>query len=547
MKHYLEKLADTMRKQWGDPALSDFHGREITFGELASSMEKTRLTLAAAGVAKGDKVALCARNSSYWAETYLAINTSGAVVAPILFNFTPEGIMHLVDHSESLVLFVDREVGAGLDFAKMPRLKAMVSVEDGEVLASRDDAAAKAFADREALFAAAHPKGFGPADIAYPTDNADELAVVNYTSGTTSAPKGVMLRHDGFTAMVDFAQRRIPCGAGDHIVSMLPMAHMYGLAFELMYPLISGVEVHYLVKTPSPTMLLAAMKEVRPYIVITVPMVMEKIFRASLKPVLSKPVMKFLLALPGIGGLLKRKISGKLIEAFGGRVREFVMGGAPLNPEAEAAFRKIGLPYTVGYGMTEACPLLAYEDPGAYAVGSCGKPVDCATVRIDSPDPLRVDGEIQAKGRNICMGYFKNPEATESLFTEDGFLRTGDLGRFDRKGNLYICGRSKNMILSASGQNIYPEEIEAIVNQQDFVAESVVVSRDTRLVARVYLDPEAMKKAGLTEEAIAALPERIRKAVNREMPVYSRLTEVEPNPSPFEKTPKMSIKRFLYK
>ncbi len=515
MKHYLQKLADTIRQQWNSPALSDFHGRRITFGELAASMEKTRLALAAAGVAKGEKVALCARNSSFWAETYLAVNTSGAVIVPILFNFTPEGIMHLVDHSESLVLFVDRDVGAGLDFAKMPRLKAMVSVEDGALLASRDDAAAKAFAEREALFAAAHPGGFGPADVAYPTDNAEDLAVVNYTSGTTSAPKGVMLRHDGFTAMVDFAQRRIPCGTGDHIVSMLPMAHMYGLAFELMYPLISGVEVHYLVKTPSPTMLLAAMKEVRPYIVITVPMVMEKIYRASIKPVMSKPVMKVLMALPGIGCLLKRKITGKLIEAFGGRVREFVMGGAPLNPEAEAAFRKIGLPYTVGYGMTEACPLLAYEDPDAYAPGSCGKPVDCATVRIDSPDPLHVDGEIQAKGRNICMGYFKNPEATESLFTEDGFLRTGDLGRFDRKGNLYICGRSKNMILSASGQNIYPEEIEAIVNQQDFVAESVVVSRETKLVARVYLDPDAMKKAGLSDADIAALPERIRKAVNR--------------------------------
>ena len=546
MKHYLQKLAETIQKQWNDRALSDFRGRSITFGELAVSMEKTRLALQASGVSKGDKVALCARNSSFWAETYLAINTSGSVVVPILFNFTPEGIMHLVDHSESLVLFVDREVGAGLDFEKMPLLKAMVSVEDGAVLVSRDDAAAKAFAERDALFAAAHPGGFGPADIAYPTDNAEELAVVNYTSGTTSAPKGVMLRHDGFTAMVDFAQRRIPCGKGDHIVSMLPMAHMYGLAFELMYPLISGVEVHYLTKTPSPTMLLASMKEVRPYIVITVPMVMEKIFRSSLKPALSKPVVKMLMAVPLVGGFLKRKIVGKLLDAFGGRVRQFVMGGAPLNPEAEAAFRKIGLPYTVGYGMTEACPLLAFEDPEAYAPGSCGKPVDCATVRIDSPDPIHVVGEIQAKGRNICMGYFKNPEATKHLFTDDGFLRTGDLGRMDAKGNLFICGRSKNLILSASGQNIYPEEIEAVVNQQDFVAESVVVSRDTKLVARVYLDPDAMAKAGLTEAQIAEIPERIRKAVNRQMPAYSRLVKVEPNPSPFEKTPKMSIKRYLY-
>jgi long-chain acyl-CoA synthetase len=315
----------------------------------------------------------------------------------------------------------------------------------------------------------------------------------------------------------------------------------------MMYPLLSGVEVVYLTKIPSPTALVAAMKEVRPYIVITVPMVMEKIYRGALKPKLSKPAVRLLMALPGVGGLVRRKIAEKVRESFGGQVRTFVMGGAPLNPEAEAAFRKIGLPYTVGYGMTEACPLLAYEDWREFAPGSCGKPVDYDEVRIDSPDPLRVDGEVQAKGPNLCVGYYRNPEAPKALFTKDGFLRTGDLGHFDAKGNLYLSGRSKNMILSGSGQNIYPEEIEAVVNQQDFVAESVVVDRGGKLVARVYFDPDAIRKAKLDDAAVAALPGRVRTAVNRRMPAYSRLSEVERNPSPFEKTPKMSIKRFLYR
>ena len=547
MKHYLEALAETIRAHWGDPALADYHGRTITYGELAVSMEKTSLALRAAGVRRGDKVALCARNCAAWAETYLGIVSSGAVVVPILSNFTPEGVQHLVDHSESRVLFTDSDLAATLDFSETPRVRAAVSIDDGAVLHGRDRSASRAFAERDALFAEAHPGGFGPKDVSYPTDNDKDLAVINYTSGTTSAPKGVMLCHEAFSVVVDFAQRRIPAHPGESIVSMLPMAHMYGLAFELLYPLLSGVEVVYLTKIPSPTALVAAMKEVRPYIVITVPMVMEKIYRGALKPKLSKPAVKLLMALPGVGGAVRRKIAAKVLESFGGRIRGFVMGGAPLNPEAEAAFRRIGLPYTVGYGMTEACPLLAYEDWREFAPGSCGKPVDYDEVRIDSPDPLRVDGEVQAKGPNLCVGYYRNAEATKALFTKDGFLRTGDLGHFDKAGNLYLSGRSKNMILSGSGQNIYPEEIEAVVNQQDFVAESVVVDRGGKLVARVYFDPDAIRKAKLDDAAVAALPGRIRTAVNRRMPAYSRLSDVERNPSPFEKTPKMSIKRFLYR
>ena len=547
MKHYLEALAETIRAHWDEPALADYHGRRITYGELAVSMERTRLALRAAGVRRGDKVAICARNCAAWAEAYLSIVASGAVAVPILSNFTPEGVAHLVDHAESRLLFTDAELAATLDLSRASRLRAAVSIDDGSVLYGRDRSAARAFAERDALLAKAHPGGFGPKDVSYPTDNNGDLAVINYTSGTTSAPKGVMLRHEAFNAVIDFAQRKIPAKPGEKIVSMLPMAHMYGLAFEFLYPLISGVEVTYLVKVPSPTALVAAMKEVRPYLVITVPMVMEKIYRGSLKPALSKPVVRALMAVPFLGRFLSRKIAAKVLAAFGGQVREFVMGGAPLNPEAEAAFRRIGLPYTVGYGMTEACPLLAYEDWRRFAPGSCGKPVDYDEVRIDSPDPLRVDGEVQAKGPNLCVGYYRNAEATKALFTKDGFLRTGDLGHFDKAGNLYLSGRSKNMILSGSGQNVYPEEIEAVVNQQDFVAESVVVDRGGKLVARVYFDPDAIRRAKLDDKAVAELPGRVRAAVNRRMPSYSRLSSVERNPSPFEKTPKMSIKRFLYR
>ena len=546
MKHYFQKLTETVRAHWDSPALSDFRGKSWTYGEMAAAIETLHLAFRKAGLVKGDKVALCAGNSAHWAQSYLAIVTYGTVAVPILPNFTPEGVTHLVDHSESVLLLADPSIAKTLDFDAMPHLKAILSAEDFSVLKRRDEKVVAAIESRKALFTAAHPNGFLPEDVAYPTDNDDDLAVVNYTSGTTSAPKGVMLCHRGFTHMIEFAQTRIPVEAGENIVSMLPMAHMYGLAFELLYPIISGVTVHYLGKMPSPSTLMAAMADIRPYIVITVPLVMEKIYRTKLRPALSKPAVRLLMALPGIGALLRRKVRRSLMAAFGGNIRHFIMGGAPLNPEAEACFRKIGLPYTVGYGMTEACPLLAYEDSRRYVQGSCGKPIDCDEMRIDSPDPIRVVGEIQAKGPNICLGYFKDPAATAALFTPDGFLRTGDLGHFDRKGNVFICGRSKNMILSATGQNIYPEEIEAVVNQQDFVVESVVVSRDTRLVARVFLDEDALAKAGLTEADIAALPEKIRAAVNESMPGYSKLAAVERNPSPFEKTPKMSIKRFLY-
>ena len=546
-KHYLWKLQETVKSCWDKKALCNYGGESFTFCDLAANIEKFHLIFEQSGIRKGDKVAVCARNCARWAVSFLAVNTYGAVAVPILNDFHPDSITHLVDHSGSVAMFVDADIWEKLDIAGMPKLRSVVNVQDFNLLYSADGVMEKAFEGLDAAFEARFPSGFSPADVSYPTDNAEELAIINYTSGTTSAPKGVMLKYDSFTATVEYAQTNVKATPDDTLVSMLPMAHMYGLAFELIYPLCSGVTIYFLGKTPSPSLLLKAMKSVRPYMIVTVPLVMEKVYKSSLKPVLQKTSVKVATAIPGVRGIVYKKMRQGLDEAFGGRCNYYIMGGAPLNPEVENFFRKIKLRYTVGYGMTEACPLLAYEDPARFAKGSCGKPVTCAEVRIDSEDPRRIAGEIQAKGRNICLGYYDNPEASAGAFTDDGFLRTGDLGIMDAQGNIFIKGRSKSMILSSNGQNIYPEEVEAVVNSQDYVVESVVVDRASKLVAMVYLDEDAIRKAGLDAEAVSDIPENIRIASNRKLPVYSQIAKVEPVSAPFEKTPKMSIKRFLYK
>ena len=546
-KHYLWKLQETVKSCWDKNALCNYGGESFTFRDLATNIEKFHILFEQSGIRKGDKVAICAKNTARWAVSFFAINTYGAVAVPILCDFHPESINHLVDHSESIALFVDGDIWAKLDVSKMPLLKSVINVQDFTILYSADGMMEKAYAGLEAAFAAKYPMGFSRENVSYPTDNEEDLAIINYTSGTTSAPKGVMLKYDSFTATVEYAQTNVKATPEDTLVSMLPMAHMYGLAFELTYPLCSGVTIYFLGKTPSPSLLLRAMKDVRPYMIVTVPLVMEKVYKSSLKPMLQKPAIKIATKIPGIRGIIFKKMREGLDAAFGGRCGHYIMGGAPLNPEVEDLFRKIKLRYTVGYGMTEACPLLAYEDPARFVKGSCGKPVTCAEVRIDSEDPQHIAGEIQAKGRNICIGYFKNPEASAGAFTDDGFLRTGDLGVMDADRNIFIKGRSKSMILSSNGQNIYPEEVEAVVNNQNYVLESVVVDRASKLVALVYLDEDAMKKAGLDAEAVSDVPEDIRIASNRKLPVYSQLAKVEVVPVPFEKTPKMSIKRFLYK
>ena len=543
-KHYFTRLQESINANWDRPCLCNFKGEEFTYGDFATNIAKLHLLYEKIGLKKGDKVALCAKNSARWGVAFFSVNTYEAVIVPILADFHPESVNSLVDHSESLVLFTDTDIWKKLDITKMPTVKAVVSTADFRILYTADEKIQKANDGLDTLFAEKYPNGFTAADVNYPTDNDKDLAIINYTSGTTSTPKGVMLRYECVTENVAFGQKRLPSYPGDTIVSMLPMAHMYGMMFELIYPICGGASVYYLGKTPTPALLLGAMAQIKPYLVITVPLVMEKILKSNVAPVINKPVMKVICKIPGLNQVIFKKIRTTLLNAFGGNVREIVMGGAALNPDVEKWFKRFKLPFTVGYGMTEAAPLLAYEDWWDFASKSCGKAVDSVEVRIDSEDPRNKVGEIQAKGNSIMSGYYKNEEATAAAFTEDGWMRTGDLGVIDAAGNIFIRGRSKNMILSANGQNIYPEEIEAVINNQDYVIESVVVDRGASLVALVYVDGDKLTTDGLNLDEQMAL---MRTAVNAEMPAYSKISKVEVMDQPFEKTPKMSIKRFMYK
>ena len=543
--HYLERLQEATRKFWNKPALNNIGGETFDYAQMATQIEKFHLVFEALGFKKGDKIAICAQNGARWGMAYLAVNTYETVIVPILADFTPDSVNNLVNHSESVALFTNEAKWKKLDITKMPLVKIVIDVDTWQPLWTADEKVKDTYGRMEELFAAKHPKGYGPNDVHFPTDNWDDLSTINYTSGSTGDPKGVMLTYRNFSANVDFSQRNV--SAGDKMVSMLPMAHMYGLVIEFIYPLCNGTSIYWLGKAPTPAALMKAFADVKPYLLITVPLVMEKIYKGKVKPTLEKPAVKFLLKVPGLNSIIYRKVKEGLEKAFGGNVQEFIMGGAALNPEVERLFKKIKFPYLVGYGMTEACPLLAYEHWTKYVAGSCGKCVDVAEVRIDSEDPQHVVGEIQARGENIMIGYFKNPEATANAFTDDGWLKTGDLGIIDADGNIFIRGRSKNMILGPSGQNIYPEEIEAVVNNQNYVLESVVVDRGGQLVALVFPDEQQIAKALLDAEAKSNIPENIKIGANRQLPNYSQISKVELMDKPFEKTPKMSIKRFLYK
>ncbi len=538
MRHYLKNLEDTIRNHWNLKALCDYGGDNFTYADLAKNIELFRIFFSTTGIGKGDKIAICARNSARWAMTFWGVNVNGRVAVPLLADFHPDNVSNLTNHSDSVLLFVDDDIWAKLNPDDMPNLKAAINVKDGKLLWHRDKGVAQAWEQREDAFAQQHPDGMSPEHVAFNTDNGNDLAIINYTSGTTGNPKGVMLTYDAMSDTDDFANSHFPNTPGQTIVSMLPLAHMYGLAIEFIHPNVDGVTVYFLGKTPSPTTLLKAMQDIKPYMVVTVPLVMEKIYANSIKPAMEK--RKKLLNIPGMNLIVYRIIRKTILRVFGGQVQCFIMGGAALNPDAEQCFKKIRLPYTVGYGMTEACPLLGYEWWTDFVPGSCGKPIH--ELRIDSEDPENIPGEIQARGRNLTIGYYKNPEATEASFTEDGWFRTGDLGVIDKDGNIFIRGRIKSMILNSSGQNIYPEEVEAVLSNCEYVDECLVVDRNGKIVALVYSDlPKDMD-----EETRAAIPGNIRDAANKSLPAYSKISKVEMVNAPFEKTPKMSIKRFLY-
>lgn len=538
MEHYLKKLEDTVRNQWHQKALCDYNGDSFSYADIAANVEKFKVFLTNAGIKKGEKIAICARNSARWAMTFWEINVNECVAVPLLADFHPNSVSTFTHHSDSVLLFTDEEIWNKLNPDEMPLLKAAINVKNEQILWHRDQVVADAWINREKEFVLNYPSGLSPKQINYPTDNLNDLAIINYTSGTTGNPKGVMLTYGAISDTDDFSNSHFPNQPGETIVSMLPMAHMYGLAIEFIHPNIDGVTVYFLGKTPSPTTLLKAMQDVKPYMVVTVPLVMEKIFDKSIKPVLEK--MKWLICIPFVNSLIYKTICKKIIDAFGGSVECFIMGGAALKPEVERCFRKMHLPFTVGYGMTEACPLLGWEWWTNFVPGSCGKPVH--EIRIDSEDPQKIAGEIQARGQNLTIGYYKNPEANASAFTDDGWFRTGDLGLMDKEGNIFIRGRIKSMILNSNGQNIYPEEVEAVLSSCPYVSESVVVDRNGKVVALVYPEiPEDLDK-----ETISEIPELIRITANKSLPAYSHITKVELVEQPFEKTPKMSIKRFLY-
>jgi long-chain acyl-CoA synthetase len=546
-KHYLTYLEETMARRWDCLALADLDGENrYTYAQLASAIEKLHITWRECGIKEGDKIALAGRNCANWGLLFLAVESYKAVAVSILPDFTGEGIHSLVNHSEAVLLYVGPNVKKKIDTKEMPGLRATIFMDDMTIV-DADDKFRKAFEGVDATFQKAFPEGVKLSDVHYPTDNMDELAVINYTSGSTGNPKGVMLTHLNLSGNVDFASHRIPHKPGDTVLSMLPIAHMFGLMFEFLYQVCEGAETYFLTQAPTPTVLMKAFAQVKPFMILTVPLVVEKIIKKGVLPKISSPLMKVLWKTPGINRIIRGKVKEGLDKTFGGNLRYLIIGGAALNGEVEQVLHDIKFQYCVGYGMTECAPLISYEDWWAYKFHSCGKGIEQCHVRIDSEDPTSKDGEIQVKGINVMKGYYKNEEATKAVFTEDGWMRTGDLGVLDKDGNIFIHGRSKNMILGPSGQNIYPEELEDKLNSLPCVVESIVVDRDHKLVALVYPDMSADGKKLLGNKSITQQMEENRVAANKDLPNYSQISSIELVASEFEKTPKRSIKRYLYK
>ena len=547
MKHFLYYFDQAVRKNWDAPALCNFHGESFSFGQTAVEIERLHILMESAGVAPGDKIAIYAKNSARWGVAFFAIATADAVSVPILGDFTVDSAAGLTAHAECKLIFTEKASWEQMKDMTIEGLAAAIDIDTFGVLWSAQPATEAAAVDMDNLLAAKYPQGITPKTISYAKTEMDNLLMIDYTSGSTGSPKGVMLTARNFSSNIEFGIRRLPAYPGDRMLSMLPLAHLYGMAFELTYPLCQGCAIYFLGKTPTPSVLLQAFAEVKPYLIVTVPLVMEKIFRNKVIPVIEKPAMKVALSIPGVRQLICGKIRNTLLAALGGEVRSVVIGGAALAGQVESAMRMIKFPYTVGYGMTECAPLIGYEDWQKFAKRSCGKPVSGMEVRIASENEREIVGEIQVKGDNVTIGYFKNPEATAAAFTDDGWFRTGDLGVKDAKENIYIRGRSKAMILSANGQNIYPEEIEDKLNNMPSVSESLVVERGKgKLVALVAADTAGKPMTEELKQQIEQTMAANLVELNALLPNYSKVAAIELIEGEFEKTPKRSIKRFLY-
>ncbi|HLN20881.1 MAG TPA: AMP-binding protein [Bacteroidales bacterium] len=538
-------IEQSIRKNWDIEALSNYREKGYTYREIAEKILRLHMLFREAGIVEGDKIALVGRNSANWCVMYLATVSYGAVTVPILPDFKPEDLTNIIIHSDSKLLFVDDKIYDSLDITKMPDISGVFSLDDFRLIRAVSMKIKDLFAVLDQEFKKAYPS-VKPEDVRFSAITNDKVAVISYTSGTTGFSKGVMITHNSLAANVRFAQNNMPLEPGDPIVSFLPLAHTYGCAFEFLFPFTIGCHITILSKTPSPQIIIQAFKEIRPRLILSVPLVIEKIFKKQLLPVITKPSMKVLLAIPGVNIILHKKIRAKLEETFGGRFRELVIGGAAFNADAEKFFRKIKFRFSVGYGMTECGPLISYASWDTTKPGASGRSVDTLEVTIDSPDPQNIVGEIILRGENVMAGYYKNEKATREMIDEEGWMHTGDLGVIDKEGNIYIKGRSKSMILGPSGKNIYPEEIEAVINNKDYVVESVVIPENEKLVALIYPDFELMKQNNITEEQLMEIFDTYKKEVNDRLPDFMNVSKFRIHREEFVKTPKRSIKRFLY-
>ena len=539
-------IEKSIKEHWDKDALSNYQGITLKYKDVAQRIKFLHIAFEKCGLKKGEKVALCSRNQANWGVCFLATMTYGAVPVPLLHEFKAESIHYLVNHSEAKVLFVDEVIWEGLSEQEMPELEVIVQMNTLKFIYAKSPEFQAVRDNITDIFNAMYPGGFTRDDVSYYEDSADELALINYTSGTSGFSKGVMIPYRALYSNIEFAIRDAEpqLDSNSKVVAMLPSAHMYGMMFEFLFEMTIGMHVHFLTRIPSPKIIMQAFADIHPDVIIAVPLIIEKVYKSKLKPILDRNRLFF--KLPFLDKVLERKVRNELVHSFGGNFEEIILGGAAFNPEVESFFHKIGFPYTVGYGMTECAPIITYAHWNKAKPYSCGRPALNMEIRIDSPDPENVPGEVQVKGPNVFLGYYKNEEATKASFTDDGWFRTGDMGVIDKDGYLFLRGRSKCMILSANGQNIYPEELEAVINNVTYVVESLVIEDKGGLTALIYPDYHQGELDGLDAGALEkrltdSLPE-----INRVLPAYAQIRRIEFMPEDFERTPKRSIKRYLY-
>ncbi len=543
---FIDYIEQSIIKNWDKDALTDYKGITLQYKDVARKIAKFHIVLESAGIQPGDKIAVCGRNSAHWAVTFLATITYGAVIVPILHEFKADNIHNIVNHSEAKLLFVGDQAWENLNEDAMPLLEGIASLTDFSALVSRNEKLTYAFEHRNAIYGQRYPKNFRPEHICYRKDRPEELAIINYTSGTTGYSKGVMLPYRSIWSNVAYCFEMLPVKPGDHIVSMLPMGHVFGMVYDFLYGFSAGAHIYFLTRMPSPKIIAQSFSEIRPRVISCVPLIVEKIIKKDILPKVDSKIGKLLLKVPIVNDKIKSLARQAAMEIFGGNFDEIIIGGAPFNAEVEAFLKKIGFPYTIAYGMTECGPIICSSRWETLKLASCGKATTRMEVRIDSPDPKTHAGEIVCRGTNMMLGYYKNPEATSQIIDANGWLHTGDLGTIDDEGYVTVRGRSKNLLLTSSGQNIYPEEIESKLNNMPYVAESLIVLQHDKLVALIYPDFDDAFAHGLQQTDIVKVMEANRIELNQQLPNYSQISKVKIHFEEFEKTAKKSIKRFMY-